>query len=45
MPTKKFGKVLRPLFEIVRWDDADDIELIEPSTPTLGGDMDDQIPF
>jgi len=23
MPTKKFGKVPRPLFEIVRWDQGD----------------------
>ena len=45
MPTKKFGKVPRPLFEIVRWDDADDIALIEPSPPTSRGDMDDEIPF
>jgi hypothetical protein len=45
MPTRKFGKVLRPLFEVVHWDDANDIELIEPSPPTLRGDMDDQIPF
>ena len=45
MPTRKFGKVLRPLFEVARWDDTDDIELIEPSPPTLRGDMDDEIPF
>jgi hypothetical protein len=45
MPTRKFGKVLRPLFEVVRWDDADDIELIEPAPLTSRGDMDDEIPF
>src|SRR5262249_1189376 len=45
MPTKKFGKVPRPLFEIVRWDDADGIEVIEPSPPTSRGDMNDEIPF
>jgi hypothetical protein len=46
MPTKKFGKVLRPLFEVMRWDDADDMEPIEPSPPTSrGDDFDDTIPF
>ena len=45
MPTKKFGKVPRPLFEIVRWDDAENIELIEPSPPTLRSDLNDEIPF
>jgi len=49
MPTKKFGKVPRPLFEIVRWDHGD-AEVIPPADSeapraTLRGEMNDDIPF
>ena len=45
MPTKKFGKVPRPLFEVVRWDDAvDDVSPVAPPI-ALKHDLDDEIPF
>jgi hypothetical protein len=50
MPTKKFGKVPRPLFEVVSWDDTE-VEFIQPSPPmspsppTSDDDMNDSIPF
>jgi hypothetical protein len=48
MPTKKFGKVPRPLFEIVSWDDANDDEgggdpTLPPTDPKDGSN--DEIPF
>lgn len=45
MPTKKFGKVPRPLFEVVRWDDAADD--VSPAAPliALKHELDDEIPF
>ena len=50
MPTKKFGKVPRPLFEIAGWDEAaSGIEVIPPTPPTppaaLKNEMNDEIPF
>ena len=45
MPTKKFGRVPRPLFEIVAWDDpASDFEGAPP-TIVSKGEFDDTIPF
>jgi hypothetical protein len=46
MPTKKFGKVPRPHFEIVGWDDgtADNVEQPPPAV-TLGHELNDEIPF
>jgi hypothetical protein len=46
MPTKKFGKVPRPLFEVDRWDEAGEVEAM-PSTTSPSGipDMNDTIPF
>jgi hypothetical protein len=45
MPTKKFGKVPRPLFEIVRWDQGDE-EVISPADPrpTFRDELNDEIP-
>lgn len=50
MPTKKFGKVPRPLFEITGWDEAaSGIEVMPPTPPTppaaLKNEMNDEIPF
>ena len=50
MPTKKFGKVPRPLFKIVGWDEpSGDIDVLPPdkSRPddAAGGDFEDSIPF
>ncbi len=44
MPTKKFGSVPRPKFEIVGWNEvaADNVEVISPS---VADDLDDEIPF
>jgi hypothetical protein len=46
MPTKKFGKVPRPLFEIDGWDQGGDTEVIPPTDPgpTLREEMDDDLP-
>jgi hypothetical protein len=45
MPTRKFGRVPRPLFEVVGWDDAaDDVSPVAPSI-ALKHDLDDEIPF
>ena len=44
MPTKKFGKVPRPLFEITGWDEAaSGIEVMPPAT--LKNEINDEIPF
>ena len=48
MPTRNFGKVLRPVFEIVGWDEMASRE--GPETPlekvaSASDDMDDEIPF
>jgi hypothetical protein len=44
MPTKKFGKVPRPLFEIVGWEGAaGDVEVIPPASSE--DEFRDQIPF
>jgi hypothetical protein len=46
MPTKKFGKVPRPNFVIVGWDEPSsdsDIEVMPPTT--LKNKLDDSIPF
>lgn len=43
MATKKFGKVPRPLFEVIGWDD--DAENIEIPPPTEPGEYSDEIPF
>lgn len=53
MPTKNYGNVLRPLFEVVRWDDAqtDNIPPLAATMPvqavkkTKHDDMEDEIPF
>jgi hypothetical protein len=44
MPTKKFGKVPRPQFEIIGWDEekTPDIEVMPPDP---SGNMDDALPF
>jgi hypothetical protein len=45
MPTKKFGRVPRPRFEIVGWDDpASDLNEMPPPITSEGG-FDDSIPF
>jgi hypothetical protein len=45
MPTKKFGRVPRPQFEIVGWDDsASDFDEAPPAL-IPEGDFDDSIPF
>jgi hypothetical protein len=45
MPTKKFGKVPRPLFNIVGWDEpSKDIDVMPPVV-TSDGEFDDSIPF
>ena len=45
MPTKKFGKVPRPLFEIADWDEAaSGIEVMPPPAASKN-DLDDEIPF
>ena len=41
MPTKKFGRVPRPHFEIVGWDDP----ASEPAASAAEGEFDDSIPF
>jgi hypothetical protein len=43
MPTKKFGKVPRPLFEVISWDEekAGDVEVMPPAK----ADISDEIPF
>lgn len=46
MSTKRFGKVPRPLFQIINWDRqeaADDMEVIPPATSE--DDFGDSIPF
>jgi hypothetical protein len=44
MPTKKFGKVPRPLFEISGWDEVPgDFEVTPPATSE--GEFEDEIPF
>jgi hypothetical protein len=40
MPTKKFGDVQRPLFEVVRWDDGE-----PPQNDDSAADFDDAIEF
>ena len=45
MPTKKFGKVPRPHFEIVGWDEiADDVNATPPAVISED-EFRDQIPF
>jgi hypothetical protein len=44
MPTKKFGKVPRPLFEVDHWDEAGGVEVMPPTT-SPPDDMNDAIPF
>jgi hypothetical protein len=45
MPTKKFGWVPRPQFEIVGWDEpSKDIDVISPPI-TSEGEFDDSVPF
>jgi hypothetical protein len=45
MPTKKFGTVPRPQFDIVGWDEpSKDIDVMPPSVTSEGG-FDDLIPF
>jgi hypothetical protein len=44
MPTKKFGKVPRPLFEVDRWDEAGEVEVMPPTT-SPPDDMNDAIPY
>jgi hypothetical protein len=46
MPTKKYGRVPRPLFEIIGWDQqeaAGDIEVIPPAASEA--DFQDEVPF
>jgi hypothetical protein len=45
MPTKKFGRVPRPHFEIVRWDDPPSGFDKAPPSIVPGDDFDDSIPF
>lgn len=47
MPTKKYGKVPRPLFEIAGWDEpSKDIEVMPPDDgESSGGGFDDEVPF
>ena len=45
MPTKKFGRVLRPQFDVVGWDEmANDIEEVPPAV-TSEAAFADEIPF
>lgn len=47
MPTKKFGPVPRPEFEVIGWDEAatsGTVEVIAPAAPK-SADPDDEIPF
>jgi hypothetical protein len=45
MPTKKFGKVLRPHFEIIGWDElAGDVNEGPPAV-TAEDEFEDEIPF
>jgi hypothetical protein len=45
MPTKKFGRVPRPQFEIVGWDEpSKDIDVMSPPIASEG-EFDDSIPF
>jgi hypothetical protein len=41
MPTKKWGKVTRPEFTIISWDEAGDVEVMPPEK----ADFSDSIPF
>jgi hypothetical protein len=45
MPTKKFGRVPRPHFEIVDWDDPARDFVETPPTIASEGELDDSIPF
>jgi hypothetical protein len=46
MPTKRFGKVPRPHFEIVGWDEPPLVEVEEGPPPVIsGGEFEDSIPF
>jgi hypothetical protein len=51
MPSKKWGRVPRPLFEIIAWDDREasgDVEVLSPEQGSFGdggGEMNDEIPF
>ena len=54
MPTKKFGEVPRPHFEIIGWDDGDNIGSVGPSRPPIRDvseevlkkqEFEDEIPF
>ena len=46
MPTRNFGKVARPQFEIMRWDEPMNFNVeARPIKPTLRNDMADEIPF
>jgi hypothetical protein len=47
MPTKKFGNVVRPLFEITGWTDAAAYEPIRevPDKAISEAEFDDEIPF
>jgi hypothetical protein len=44
MPTKKFGKVPRPLFEVIGWDN-NPVESSPPAETSSSGDTNDSIPF
>jgi hypothetical protein len=45
MPTRRFGKVPRPLFEIVGWDDLADGGNQAPPAVTSEDEFRDEIPF
>jgi len=45
MPTKKFGRVPRPHFETVDWDDPARDFVETPPTIASEGELDDSIPF
>lgn len=47
MPTKKFGPVPRPFFEIVGWDSSnrEGIREVKPANESLRDEMNDAIPF
>lgn len=45
MPTKKFGKVLRPHFEIVGWDELTGDTNEMPPPVTSEDEFEDEIPF
>jgi hypothetical protein len=45
MPTRRYGKVPRPYFEIFGWDESSDDRNETPPAVTSEGEFADEIPF